>query len=175
MAHVPSLSGTAVHPPQYAYGPWSHEHVFTWSYVCPMVFHLGSPTDAPAIAHAILSAFPAARVFALHGGLGAGKTTLIKGFCEALGVGDPTSSPSFAIVNEYRATDGGPVYHFDLYRLKDAAELDAIGFTEYVDSGAYCFIEWPELADDLLPPGTLHLRLAVADDGSRAIRISMDR
>jgi tRNA threonylcarbamoyladenosine biosynthesis protein TsaE len=84
------------------------------------------------------------------------------------------SSPTFALVNEYQA-GGGPVYHFDLYRLKDAAELDAIGFAEYVDSGHYCFIEWPELAADLLPPDTLHLAMEASPNGTRTIAITTGR
>lgn len=124
---------------------------------------------APRLAFRILGEHPNARVFALHGDLGAGKTTLIKGFCAALGVKDQASSPSFAIVNEYRAANGSPVYHFDLYRLKDETELDGIGFEEYLESGHYCFIEWPELAEGLLPQGTVHLWIDVQPDGSREI------
>lgn len=124
------------------------------------------------LAAQILADFPSARIFALQGDLGAGKTTLIKGFCAALGVHDQASSPTFSIVNEYRSEHGGPVYHFDLYRLKDAEELQGIGFTEYIDSGACCFIEWPELAADLLPPGTVHLALEAAPNGVRTISIS---
>jgi tRNA threonylcarbamoyladenosine biosynthesis protein TsaE len=132
---------------------------------------LRKPFEAPDIARLILDGYPQHRVFALHGDLGAGKTTLIKAFCKALGVEDGTSSPSFAIVNEYRAASGDPVYHFDLYRLKDAGELDAIGFTEYADSGHYCFIEWPELAEDLLPPDTLHVTLEEGVNGVRLISL----
>ena len=132
---------------------------------------LRKPAEAEAIAKLILQSHADRRVFALHGRLGAGKTTLIKGFCKALGVVDQTSSPSFALVNEYRTSSGDTVYHFDLYRLKHASELDAIGFTEYVDSGHYCFIEWPELANELLPPGTLDVRLEEAMDGVRTISL----
>lgn len=132
-------------------------------------FTLSRSDEAGFVARQILQALPSARVFALHGELGAGKTTLIKGFCAALGVQDQASSPSFAIVNEYRSAMGGPVYHFDLFRLKDASELEGIGFTEYMDSGAFCFIEWPELAVDLLPGETVHLRIAVQPDGTRRI------
>lgn len=132
---------------------------------------LRKPAEAETIAQLLIQAYPDHRVFALHGDLGAGKTTLIKGFCKALGVVDQTSSPSFALVNEYRTASGDAVYHFDLYRLKHAAELDAIGFTEYVDSGHYCFIEWPELANELLPPGTLDVRLEEAMDGVRTISL----
>jgi tRNA threonylcarbamoyladenosine biosynthesis protein TsaE len=132
-------------------------------------FTLHTPSEAPEIARLILQSHSERRVFALHGELGAGKTTLIKGFCAALGVTDPMSSPTFSIVNEYRSEHGGPVYHFDLYRLKDASELEGIGFTEYLDSGAYCFIEWPELAADLLPEDAVHLRIAALADGARLI------
>lgn len=136
---------------------------------------LREPSEAPDIARLILDGYPQYRVFALHGDLGAGKTTLIKGFCTALGVVDQTSSPSFALVNEYRTADGDPVYHFDLYRLKHASELDAIGFTEYVDSGHYCFIEWPELANELLPPDTLNVHLEERSAGERVIVLAAAR
>lgn len=127
--------------------------------------------EAADVARLIIASHPEARVFALHGELGAGKTTLIKGFCNVLGVTDHTSSPSFAIVNEYRNAAGDEVYHFDLYRLRSANELRDIGFEEYLDSGAYCFIEWPELAGDRLPPGTVRLSIDVAPEGSRTIRL----
>ena len=132
---------------------------------------LRKPEEVADIARLILQGYPDARVFALHGDLGAGKTTLIKGFCQALGVTDATSSPSFAIVNEYRTASGEPVYHFDLYRLRDARELLDIGFEEYLDSGAHCFIEWPELADDLLPTDVLHVTIEAAMSGVRTIRM----
>jgi tRNA threonylcarbamoyladenosine biosynthesis protein TsaE len=132
---------------------------------------LRKASEAPDIARLILQSHAEHRVFALHGELGAGKTTLIKAFCEALGVADATSSPSFAIVNEYRMADDRPVYHFDLYRLRDARELLDIGFEEYLDSGAYCFIEWPELAEELLPREVLHLTIEAVDSGVRTIRM----
>lgn len=135
-------------------------------------FTLNRLEDIEPGAVEIMASSSHARVFALHGDLGAGKTTLIKGFCAALGVKDQASSPSFAIVNEYRAADGSPVYHFDLYRLKDARELEGIGFAEYLDSGAYCFIEWPELAAELLPEDAVHLRVQAQADGSRIIESS---
>jgi len=133
---------------------------------------LRDPKDATEIARLILDSHVERRVFTLTGDLGAGKTTLIKGFCAALGVTDHTSSPSFAIVNEYRGAGDATVYHFDLYRLKDEGELDGIGFDEYVDSGAYCFIEWPELAADRLPPEVVQLRLEAAPSGVRTIGIA---
>jgi tRNA threonylcarbamoyladenosine biosynthesis protein TsaE len=132
---------------------------------------LRKASEATDIARLILQSHAERRVFALHGDLGAGKTTLIKALCEALGVADATSSPSFAIVNEYRMADDRPVYHFDLYRLRDARELLDIGFEEYLDSGAYCFIEWPELADELLPREVLHITIEAPDSGVRTIRM----
>lgn len=132
---------------------------------------LRKPSEAPEVARLILAGHPDARVFAFQGELAAGKTTLIKAFCAELGVTDETSSPSFALVNEYRAASGEPIHHFDLYRLKDAGELDAIGFTEYVDSGHYCFIEWPELAKELLPPGSLHVTLEKGAGGVRMLML----
>jgi tRNA threonylcarbamoyladenosine biosynthesis protein TsaE len=134
---------------------------------------LRKPSEAPDIAQLILQGYPEARVFAFHGDLGAGKTTLIKAMGQVLGVADAMSSPTFALVNEYRSGAGDPVYHFDLYRLKDAAELDAIGFSEYVDSGNYCFIEWPQLAEELLPPGTLHVTLEEGANGVRLISLGI--
>jgi len=95
---------------------------------------LRKPAEAEEVARLILESHVESRVFALHGDLGAGKTTLIKAFCTLLGVKDRTSSPSFAIVNEYRTASGEPVYHFDLYRLRDARELLDIGFEEYLVS-----------------------------------------
>jgi tRNA threonylcarbamoyladenosine biosynthesis protein TsaE len=128
-------------------------------------------SGAEEIARLILQSHAERRVFALHGELGAGKTTLIKGFCTALGVADRTSSPSFSIVNEYRRDTNEPLYHFDLYRLRDANELDGIGFEEYVDSGAYCFIEWPELAEDRLRD-VLHIHIEAGPKEVRTIRMS---
>lgn len=132
---------------------------------------LRKPDEAVDIARLILQCHDTARVFALHGDLGAGKTTLIKAFCTVLVVADRTSSPSFAIVNEYRTGANEPLYHFDLYRLKEAGELEGIGFDEYLDSGAYCFIEWPELATGHLPPDVLHVRIEVSPSGVRTIRL----
>lgn len=85
------------------------------------------------------------RIFLFNGPMGAGKTTLIKAMCVALGSRDELSSPTFAIVNEY-ARPGGRIFHFDLYRLTGPSQLSDIGFEEYLDSGEYCLIEWPQLA-----------------------------
>jgi tRNA threonylcarbamoyladenosine biosynthesis protein TsaE len=137
------------------------------------VLRMDRLADVPEAAASILHACTGRRVFALHGDLGAGKTTLIKALCTELGVADPMSSPTFALVNEYHAGLRGTVYHFDLYRMRTAGELDGIGFVEYLDSGSYCFVEWPELAANLLPPDAVHLYLRATDDGARTITFEL--
>ena len=92
-----------------------------------------------------------ARVFAFYGSMGAGKTTFIKAVCQELGVTDVVTSPTFAIVNEYADRNGEPVYHFDFYRLKSLDEAYDIGYEEYFYSGCYCFTEWTEKIEPLLP------------------------
>ncbi len=91
------------------------------------------------------------RVFAFYGRMGAGKTTFIKAICSELGVLDNTSSPTYSLVNEYRTKEGFRIFHFDFYRIKGESEASDLGFEEYVDSGAWCFIEWPERVISLLP------------------------
>lgn len=111
------------------------------------------------------------RIFAIFGDLGAGKTTLIKAMCQHLGSVDTVTSPTFSLVNEY-LRPGGKIFHFDLYRLKQAAELREIGFGEYLDSGEYVFVEWPELAENSLPPETVNLALSHSGSDSRTILLS---
>ncbi|MBN2480125.1 MAG: tRNA (adenosine(37)-N6)-threonylcarbamoyltransferase complex ATPase subunit type 1 TsaE, partial [Bacteroidales bacterium] len=90
--------------------------------------------------------------FAFYGPMGSGKTTFIKAICHALGAVDVVTSPSFALINEYRSKDESMFYHIDLYRIESVEELYDIGYEEYFYSDAYCFIEWPEKAETLLPP-----------------------
>jgi tRNA threonylcarbamoyladenosine biosynthesis protein TsaE len=110
------------------------------------------------------------KVYAFYGKMGAGKTTVIKAICEALGVEDVVTSPTFAIVNEYGTTQGS-VYHFDFYRIKNLREAYDIGCEEYFYSGCPCFIEWPELIEELLPEDTVRVNIEVHDDGSRTIKM----
>lgn len=112
-----------------------------------------------------------AKVYAFYGEMGAGKTTFIKAICRALDVQDNVSSPTFALVYEYFSSQKGPVYHFDLYRIKDLSELYDLGYEDYFYSNNLCFIEWPELAEDLLPEGTKKVRLTIQPDGSRIIEL----
>ena len=107
------------------------------------------------------------RVFAFYGQMGAGKTTFIKAVCEELGVSDVITSPTFAIVNEYTASV--PVYHFDFYRIKKLEEVYDMGYEDYFYSGALCFIEWPELIEELLPEDAVRVTISEERDGTRSI------
>lgn len=112
-------------------------------------------------------------VYAFYGEMGAGKTTFINALCKALGVeDDTTNSPSFSIINEYRSdTTAELIYHFDLYRLESLEEAFDIGVEDYFDSGALCFLEWPERIDDILPGDTVKVNITVNDDDTRTITI----
>ncbi|MFN4124184.1 MAG: tRNA (adenosine(37)-N6)-threonylcarbamoyltransferase complex ATPase subunit type 1 TsaE, partial [Flavobacteriales bacterium] len=106
--------------------------------------------------------------FALYGEMGAGKTTFIKSIAKELGVNDETSSPTFGFVNEYRGKNDIKIYHFDHYRVESVDELMSIGFNEYLQSGNYCFIEWPEKAESFLPNN--HVKISIIEEsGTRII------
>lgn len=109
-------------------------------------------------------------VFAMYGKMGAGKTTFTKAVCECLGVEDVINSPTFAIVNEYRSASGELIYHFDFYRIKKIEEVYDMGYEDYFYSGALCFIEWPELVEELLPQEAVKVTIEEQEDGSRIIR-----
>lgn len=109
-------------------------------------------------------------IIAFYAPMGAGKTTFTTALCHRLGVSDDAvSSPTFAIVNEYRTGSGDPLYHFDFYRIDNVAEALDIGFYDYIDSGALCVIEWPENIEDILPEETLRVRITVNPDESRTV------
>ena len=108
------------------------------------------------------------RIIALYGQMGAGKTTFTTAVCRVLGVReDAVSSPTFAIVNEYRGATGEPVFHFDFYRITRIAEALDIGFYEYIDSGCLCIMEWPENIEEILPEETVRVHFTVSDSGVR--------
>lgn len=110
------------------------------------------------------------RVYAFYGKMGAGKTTFIKALCEELGVEDVITSPTFAIVNEYRSeTTGQLVYHFDFYRIKKIEEVYDMGYEDYFYSGALCFLEWPELIEEILPADAVKVTISQQEDGSRRL------
>lgn len=108
------------------------------------------------------------KVFAFYGKMGAGKTTFVKAICEELGVEDVITSPTFAIVNEYEAHDQS-IYHFDFYRIKRLEEVYDMGYEDYFYSGALCFIEWPELIEDLLPEDAVKVTITENADGTRTV------
>ena len=122
------------------------------------------------VAEAILKAYPEERVFGFYGEMGAGKTTLVKAICRTLGVHDITSSPTFAIINEYWTDGGEPLYHFDFYRIDEPADASRVGFEEYLYSGHYCFIEWTEKVEEILQGDFVPVTIERVDDDRRLFR-----
>ncbi len=137
------------------------------------VFRSVSCDKLDKLAREVLEMLPDMRVFALSGPPGAGKTTLVKAFCKSLGVHQVTSSPTFALVNEYTDKHGKPVYHFDCYRLRHEREAREIGMEEYLFSGAYCFVEWPEHIATLLPERYAGVRIQPEDEQHRTIEVEL--
>jgi tRNA threonylcarbamoyladenosine biosynthesis protein TsaE len=133
-----------------------------------MNYTANSLEDYTSIAKDLLSRFEDQRVFLLHGEMGAGKTTFTKRLLEDLGVSNLGGSPTFGIVNEYEVKSG-LIYHFDCFRLKDELEAESIGMIDYLDSGNYCFIEWPERIESLLPDHFVVIKINV-QDGVRNIQ-----
>jgi tRNA threonylcarbamoyladenosine biosynthesis protein TsaE len=109
------------------------------------------------------------RLIAFSGPMGAGKTTIIKAICEELGAIDVVTSPTFTLVNEYRTLSGESIYHIDFYRIRKPEEVFDFGLEEYLSSGFYCFMEWPELVEGILPAETLNIRITVDDDEKRIL------
>lgn len=109
------------------------------------------------------------KVFAFYGKMGAGKTTFTKAICEELKVTDVITSPTFAIINEYESPEAGTIYHFDFYRIKKLEEVYDMGYEDYFYSGCLCFIEWPELVEDLLPENVTKVNITENEDGSRTV------
>lgn len=130
-----------------------------------------SLAQLPDVATKIIQWMGRNRVCLFYGDMGAGKTTLIKSICAALGVEDNVSSPTFSIVNEYH-TPHGPVYHFDFYRLQNEQEAFDMGYEEYFYSGAYCFVEWPERISNLLPEDSCKIHIAFMSQSKRRISFS---
>ncbi len=126
--------------------------------------------ELPLIVQAIHARFPERRVFALHGPLGAGKTTLVKHFCSLLGIDETVQSPSFVSAHEY--CGAVRVAHLDLFRLNKAEQIWQSGLHEYWSGTDYCFIEWPELAEPLLPSDTVHIWITVTGANSRQIAVT---
>ena len=135
-----------------------------------MKFVVNSEAELPPVAMQLIAANPSGRVFAFYGTMGAGKTTFIKAMCQALGVSDIVQSPTFSIVNEYKTTAGDSIYHFDFYRIRNVAEVFDIGYEDYLYSGNYCFMEWPELIEALLPDDVIRMR--ISGESQRTIEVT---
>ena len=132
-------------------------------------------TEAPPeAANEFLELMDDYTVYAFDGEMGAGKTTFINALCRALGVeDDPTGSPTFSIINEYRSdTTAELIYHFDLYRIENLEQAFDIGIEDYLDSGALCLIEWPDRIDDILSDDTVRVKIDVLPDGSRRLTVN---
>ncbi len=127
--------------------------------------------ELPTVADKILDS-SGSRVFAFYGEMGHGKTTLIKALCERLGVEDATSSPTFSIVNEYVDATGESIFHFDFYRIESLKEAIEIGTEEYLYSGDYCFLEWPEKVLELIPEDHLQINIILVDEITRIVRLN---
>jgi len=112
------------------------------------------------------------KLYAFYGAMGAGKTTIIKAICEFLGARDIVSSPTFTLVNEYKTSLGETLFHIDFYRIKKQEEVFDFGIEEYLSGDSYCFMEWPELVEDILPTETVKVKISVDDKEQRFLFIS---
>ena len=135
-----------------------------------MELRIKSLEEIPAVAKEFIAAMGDNTVFAFYGPMGVGKTTFTKALCEQLGVDDTVTSPTFAIINEYHSASNELIYHFDFYRIKKLEEVYDMGYEDYFYSGALCFIEWPELIEELLPMDAVKVTLSEEADGTRVIR-----
>ena len=140
-----------------------------------MTIRINDIDQIRAAARAFIENMGEARVFAFYGKMGAGKTTFVKAICEELGVNDVITSPTFAIVNEYTPSSpllppSSKIYHFDFYRIKKLEEVYDMGYEDYFYSGALCFIEWPELIEDILPDDAMRVSITEQPDGSRLVQ-----
>ena len=112
------------------------------------------------------------KVFAFHGSMGAGKTTIIKAICKELGVKESVTSPTFAIINEYKDGEGNSIYHFDFYRINKLEEAFDFGYEDYFYSGNLCFIEWPEIVESLLPTNCVKVTIEEKENGIRVLKLN---
>lgn len=126
----------------------------------------------PSAAKRLLELKGGSRIFAFYGSMGAGKTTIIKAVCEALGAVDIVSSPTFTLVNEYKTSSGESLYHIDFYRIKKQEEVYDFGIEEYLTGDSYCFMEWPELIEEILPEETVKVKIIVSENEQRILTVS---
>ena len=121
------------------------------------------------VAGNLIKHFPNQRIFAFYGKMGAGKTTFVQAICKYLGSNDNVTSPTFAIINEYNTSNLSSIFHFDFYRIEDLEEAYDLGYEDYIYSGNYCLIEWPEMIEPLLPENIVEVKIEVTDNESRII------
>jgi tRNA threonylcarbamoyladenosine biosynthesis protein TsaE len=124
-----------------------------------MILRIKNTDELPAAGRELLKAAGAQRILTFQGAMGAGKTTFIQALCRELGVKDRMGSPTYSLVNEYKGGDGAPIYHFDFYRIKAESEAQDMGLEDYLDSGYWCLIEWPEQIPHLLPADSLRISI----------------
>jgi tRNA threonylcarbamoyladenosine biosynthesis protein TsaE len=117
----------------------------------------------------LVNQFQDSRVFAFYGKMGAGKTTFIQALCKVLGSNDNVTSPTFALINEYKTPDNTSIFHFDFYRIKNLEEAFDLGYEDYLYSSSYCFIEWPEKIEPLLPENIVEVKIEIGENESRVI------
>jgi tRNA threonylcarbamoyladenosine biosynthesis protein TsaE len=137
-----------------------------------MQIHCLSLQELPKVAEQVVDFAGNQKIWIFEGGMGAGKTTLIKTICHILGVKDTVSSPTFSIVNEYATAEDTTIYHFDFYRIRNEAEAIDIGIDEYLYSGELCLIEWPSKIENLLPEDYLKIDIQITSDTERTISLS---
>ena len=133
--------------------------------------HITSQDDLPDVAEAVIEALGRRTVVAFRGEMGAGKTTLIREIAAQLGATDTVTSPTFAIVNQYKGKGGRRIHHFDFYRINDVREAYDFGYEEYFYSGDLCLVEWPEKIEQLLPDNVMTVRITVDSDPARTFEI----
>jgi tRNA threonylcarbamoyladenosine biosynthesis protein TsaE len=135
-----------------------------------IIFKLNEIEDT---AKTFLANIASCKVIALHGEMGAGKTTFVHAICNVLGVKDTIGSPTFSIINQYQTNAGEIIYHIDLYRLKDEEETIQTGVEDCLYSGNYCFVEWPDKAPAIFPDNTLHISITAVNNDTRKLTINL--
>ncbi|HEX2970294.1 MAG TPA: tRNA (adenosine(37)-N6)-threonylcarbamoyltransferase complex ATPase subunit type 1 TsaE [Bacteroidales bacterium] len=137
-----------------------------------MIIELKDKRHLPHAAKDLVNFASGKKIFAFYGAMGSGKTTLIKAVCRHLGVIDTVTSPTFTLVNEYKTDKGESVFHIDFYRIRKQEEVFDFGIEEYLTGESWCFMEWPELVQEILPPDILNIKISVGENEERTLTIN---